>query len=116
MLSKRDSNGAVQELPCVIKFTFSVSTGTSTGTGGCQMDEMGEAVNPEKAMEQMKSVPLPFGRAGGVMDGLNSAADQTSSRVDTWGPLLSKIEQFTKVVDKITEVRHAKHLTHHMMT
>ena len=113
MLSKRGSNGAMHKLQCVIEFTVSPSTETPTRAGERQMEQMDEAVKQEKkAIEQMKSVPSPFEYAEGAMGDLGSAAEQTNSIVNTWVPLLSKVEQFTKVVDKITEVRHAQYLTY----
>ena len=97
-LSKRDSNGAAQDLRCVVKFTI-VSINDSVGAQERQMDE---AVDQAKqAIEQMASGSLAIVPLDSAVTTANSVPAQLES---TWVPLLSKIDQFTKIVDGIAEV------------
>ena len=56
------------------------------------------------AVEEMKPASPPVERLEGAVDGVNAMVDRTTFIVNTWEPLLEKIEQFTKIVDQISEV------------
>jgi hypothetical protein len=108
-LSKRNSKGVAQDIQCVAKFTIE-SINDSIGSTERQMDDaVGQG---KKAIEQMASATLPIEPLDGAIAVGNSTTAQLGSITDTWGPLLEKVEQFTKIVDGIAEVRHVKHLAH----
>lgn len=104
-LSRRDPNGKAQDLSCIAKFT-AVSIGNSIGATELQM---GDALEQgTKALEEMNSAPSPVGHLDDSVDTINSTTAQLITITKTWEPLLSRIEQFTKAMDGITEVRHVK--------
>jgi hypothetical protein len=111
MLSKRTSKGVAHDIQCVAKFTI-VSINDPIGATERQMDDA--VKQGKKAMGLMTSATLPIEPLDGAVAAGNSTTAQLGSITDTWGPLLGKVEQFTKIVDGIAEVRHIKHLAHFM--
>jgi hypothetical protein len=112
-LSKRNSNGVARDIRCVAKFTI-VSINDPIGAAERQMDD---AVEQGKiAMEQMASATLPIEHLDSAVVAGTSITAGLPSITDTWGPLLGKVEQFTKIVDGIAEVRPVKHVAYfHVM-
>jgi hypothetical protein len=101
-LTKYDSEGRPHELQTTIEFTI-VSGAASTSATDNQMDEA--IMQGNNAMEQMKRVLPPLVVSGDTVG--KAMIDRTAPIADTWEPLLAKIEVFTKIVDQISEVRHA---------
>jgi hypothetical protein len=108
-LSKRDSKGAAQNLECVATFTI-ISINDPIGATQRQMDEAVE--QGKRAMEQMASASPLIEPLSGAAVAATSATAQLSPSTDSWVSLLSKIERFTTIVDRIAEVRHVKYLIH----
>jgi hypothetical protein len=72
---------------------------------------MEEAVAQGKdAFNRMKPAPTSsFEPIQGAIDASVTVINDTKSLSNTWGPLLQKIELFTKLVDAIAEVRPRTH-------
>lgn len=101
-LTKYDSEGRPHEIKATIEFTI-VSSAASTSATDNQMDEA--TMQGNSAMEQMKHVFPPLVVSEDTVG--KAIIDRIAPIADTWEPLLAKIEVFTKIVDQISEVRHA---------
>jgi hypothetical protein len=84
----------------VVKFTIT-SFATSADAAKAQMDE---AVDQGRtALDNMKSLPL-LPRADGAVAEVVSAIGRINTISAAWDPLLKRIEKWTVIVDKISEV------------
>jgi hypothetical protein len=95
-----DKNGNLRELPTVVEFTI-VSIAGSVDSSNTQMDEAVSQGNVK--FDQIKPLPSSFGHATGLIDDAYNIEPISV----TWGPFLQKVELFTGIVDKISEVRDA---------
>jgi hypothetical protein len=66
----------------------------------------------EVPFERMKPFPPPLKNAIGVAEDSTVFFNVQPITV-TWGPLLQKVERLTRIVDKISEVRHPAMLIQH---
>jgi len=70
---------------------------------------MDEAVAQSKtAIDQIKPLPSSLEHATGLVDDAFPVYNTIEPISATWGPFLQKVEQLTRIVDKISEVRDAK--------
>ncbi|KAN0102501.1 hypothetical protein V8E52_011886, partial [Russula decolorans] len=96
-LRKDDGKGNMQT---VVKFTIT-SFATSADAAKAQMDE---AVDQGRtALDNMKSLPL-LPRADGAVAEVVSAIGRINTISAAWDPLLKRIEKWTVIVDKISEI------------
>ncbi|KAN0107633.1 hypothetical protein V8E52_009952, partial [Russula decolorans] len=99
-LRKDDVKGNMPDVQTVVEFTIT-SFATSADAAEAQMDE---AVDQGRTtLDNMKPVPLLLSADGAVAD-VVSATRSINTISAAWTPLLEKIERYTKIVDKISEV------------
>jgi hypothetical protein len=91
----------MRELQATIAFTI-VSRAAPTDDIESQMDDA--IIQGSNAIEQMKPVSTPLEHLEGTADHVDVGIDNSTSIVDAWTPLLTKIELFTRIVNQIAEV------------
>lgn len=103
-LRKHDRHVNQRKTQIVIQFTI-VAVSEASDADAHELNAGDALVQAKDELGDMKSAPSRFEPILGVVNTSATVINNTKSVSDIWGPLLDKLELFTKLVDKITEVR-----------
>jgi hypothetical protein len=98
-LCKSDKAGTTHEVQAVLEFAIS----SFTSSDEAREVQLIEAVDGVTGVNMNPAPSLLIG-AGEFIDGVTSATNTIIPVATAWGPLLDKVELFTKIMDKASEV------------
>lgn len=107
-LRRAEANGRSTELPTVVEFDIA-STESTNAAERTMYDAVALANSDHDAM---KGPPAQLGQISDGVELASTLEDTAKSIADPWTSLVNRLEVFTDVMDKISEVRFT--LMHHL--